>query len=48
MLRGTIRATTPAARDLLVGEVDRLSIAVAATHRLQAAVIMGRAARHRS
>lgn len=37
-LRGTVRATTSAARDLIVGEVDRLSFAMAAAHRLQAAV----------
>jgi hippurate hydrolase len=37
-LTGTIRATTPAARTLLVGELERLSHAVAGTHRLTAEV----------
>ncbi|MEK7239736.1 MAG: M20 family metallopeptidase [Gemmatimonadota bacterium] len=41
ILRGTVRATTSAARDLIVGEVDRLSFAIAAAHRLQAAVAWG-------
>jgi len=40
-LRGTVRATTTAARDLIVGEVDRLSFTIAAAHRLQAAVAWG-------
>lgn len=40
-LRGTVRATTSAARDLIVGEVDRLSFAMAAAHRLQAVVTWG-------
>lgn len=40
-LRGTVRATTSAARDLLVGEVDHLSFAIAAAHRLQAVVTWG-------
>lgn len=38
---GTIRATTPASRKLLVEEVERLAHAVAATHRLTADVFMG-------
>lgn len=37
-LTGTIRATTAAARDLLIGELERITHAVAATHRLTAAV----------
>ena len=37
-LSGTIRATTPASRALLVGELERLAHAVAATHRLTAEV----------
>jgi hippurate hydrolase len=37
-LTGTIRATTPATRALLVGELERLAHAVAATHRLTAEV----------
>ena len=41
ILRGTVRATTSAARDLIVSEVDRLSFAIAAAHRLQAAVAWG-------
>lgn len=35
-LSGTIRATTAAARDLLIGELQRIAHAVAATHRLSA------------
>jgi hippurate hydrolase len=41
VLRGTVRATTAAARDLIVGEVDRLSAGVAAAYRLQAIVEWG-------
>ena len=41
LLRGTVRATTTAARDLIVGEVDRLSFAIAIAHRLQADVTWG-------
>lgn len=41
VLQGTVRATTAAARDLIVGEVDRLSFAIAAAHRLTAAVTWG-------
>jgi hippurate hydrolase len=37
-LEGTVRATTVAARALLVGELERMSLAVAATHRLAAEV----------
>jgi amidohydrolase len=37
-LTGTIRATTVASRALLVGEVERMAHAVAATHRLTATV----------
>jgi hippurate hydrolase len=37
-LTGTIRATTVASRALLVGEVERMAHAVAATHRLTAEV----------
>jgi amidohydrolase len=37
-LEGTIRATTAAARTLLVGELERMALAVAATHRLTADV----------
>ncbi len=37
-LRGTVRATTPAARDLIVGEVDRLTTAIAGAYRLRATV----------
>jgi amidohydrolase len=37
-LTGTIRATTAASRALLVGEVERMAHAVAATHRLTAEV----------
>jgi hippurate hydrolase len=37
-LEGTIRATTAAARTLLVGELERISRAVALTHRLTADV----------
>jgi hippurate hydrolase len=40
-LRGTVRATTAAARDLIVGEVDRLAFAVASAYRLQAVVEWG-------
>jgi len=40
-LRGTVRATTTAARDLLVGEVDRLGFSVANAYRLQAIVEWG-------
>lgn len=40
-LRGTVRATTAAARDLIVGEVDRLAFGVAAAYRLDAAVEWG-------
>jgi amidohydrolase len=37
-LSGTIRATTAAARALLVGELERISLSVAGTHRLTADV----------
>jgi hippurate hydrolase len=37
-LTGTIRATTPASRALLVSELERMAHAVAATHRLTATV----------
>lgn len=37
---GTIRATTPASRTLLVEELERLAHAVAATHRLTATVLV--------
>ena len=37
-MHGTVRATTGVARDLIVGEVDRLSFAIAAAYRLQATV----------
>jgi amidohydrolase len=37
-LTGTIRATTPPARALLIGELERIAHAVAATHRLTAEV----------
>ncbi len=40
-LRGTVRATTAAARDLIVGEVDRLAFGVAAAYRLEAVVEWG-------
>ncbi|MDQ8153688.1 MAG: M20 family metallopeptidase [Gemmatimonadota bacterium] len=40
-LRGTVRATTAASRDLIVGEVDRLSFSVAAAYRLEANVVWG-------
>jgi len=40
-LRGTVRATTAASRDLIVGEVDRLAFGVAAAYRLQADVAWG-------
>lgn len=40
-LRGTVRATTGAARDLIVGEVDRLAFSVAAAYRLEAVVQWG-------
>lgn len=40
-LRGTVRATTGAARDLIVGEVDRLAFGVAAAYRLEAVVQWG-------
>ncbi|MCX5762567.1 MAG: M20 family metallopeptidase [Gemmatimonadetes bacterium] len=40
-MHGTVRATTGAARDLIVGEVDRLSFAIAAAYRLQAIVAWG-------
>ncbi|MBA4071146.1 MAG: amidohydrolase [Gemmatimonas sp.] len=40
-LRGTVRATTGAARDLIVGEVDRLAFSVAAAYRLEAVVEWG-------
>jgi amidohydrolase len=41
MMRGTVRATTAAARDLIVSEVDRLSFSVAAAYRLEATVVWG-------
>lgn len=41
LLRGTVRATTGAARDLIVGEVDRLAFGIAATYRLEAVVEWG-------
>lgn len=37
-LTGTIRATTTASRALLVGELERMTLAVAATHRVTAEV----------
>lgn len=37
-LRGTVRATTTAARELLVGDVERLAQGVASAHRLSAIV----------
>jgi len=40
-LHGTVRATTTAARDLIVGEVDRLAFSIAAAYRLEAAVEWG-------
>lgn len=40
-LRGTVRSTTAAARDLIVGEVDRLAFSVANAYRLQAIVEWG-------
>lgn len=40
-LEGTVRATTAAARDLIVGEVDRLAFSVASAYRLQAVVEWG-------
>lgn len=40
-LRGTVRATTSAARDLIVGEVDRLAFSVATAYRLEAVVEWG-------
>ncbi|MBI1810267.1 MAG: amidohydrolase [Gemmatimonadetes bacterium] len=39
-LTGTIRATTPATRSLLAGEMERIAHAVAATHRLRATVVL--------
>lgn len=41
VLRGTVRATTAASRDLMVGEVDRLTFSVAAAYRLEAVVDWG-------
>lgn len=38
ILGGTVRATTGTARDLIVGEVDRLAFSVAAAYRLEAVV----------
>lgn len=40
-LHGTVRATTGAARDLIVSEVDRLAFGVAAAYRLEAVVEWG-------
>lgn len=40
-LRGTVRATTGAARDFIVGEVDRLAFSIAAAYRLEAVVEWG-------
>ncbi len=40
-LRGTVRATTGAARDFIVGEVDRLAFSVAVAYRLEAVVEWG-------
>ena len=40
-LRGTVRATTTAARDLLVGEVDRLTFSIANAYRMEAIVQWG-------
>jgi hippurate hydrolase len=37
-LAGTVRATTPESRTLLIGELERIAHAVAATHRLRADV----------
>jgi hippurate hydrolase len=37
-LSGTVRATTPESRPLLLGEVERIAHAVASTHRLRADV----------
>ncbi len=41
VLQGTVRATTAAARDLIVGEVDRLAFSVASAYRLEAVVEWG-------
>jgi len=41
VLSGTVRATTGAARDLIVGEVDRLAFGIAAAYRLEALVQWG-------
>ena len=40
-LQGTVRATTSASRDLIVGEVDRLAFGVAAAYRLEASIKWG-------
>ncbi|HEY3287663.1 MAG TPA: M20 family metallopeptidase [Gemmatimonadaceae bacterium] len=40
-LQGTVRATTAASRDLIVGEVDRLAFGVAAAYRLEATIAWG-------
>jgi hippurate hydrolase len=37
-LSGTLRATTPESRALLIGELERIAHAVASTHRLRAEV----------
>jgi hippurate hydrolase len=41
VLGGTVRATTSAARDLMVGDVERLTLSVAAAYRLEAIVEWG-------
>ena len=40
-LQGTVRATTAASRDFIVGEIDRLAFSVAASYRLEAVVEWG-------
>jgi hippurate hydrolase len=40
-LQGTVRATTAASRDLIVGEMDRLAFGVAAAYRLEATIAWG-------
>jgi amidohydrolase len=41
VMRGTVRATSAAARDFIVSEVDRLAFSVAAAFRLEATVAWG-------
>lgn len=41
-LQGTVRATTPSARNLIVGEAERLASSIAAAYRLNAVVAWGR------